>query len=148
MNVVEQINDAITARVSTILGVSYKELDYLINVEKNNFKANASRYGVRPLSSSTVSGVTTYYTFDHEFELIIMTDFKPHPVNDQDMRDKTFILYDKLDEIFKDLFCSKAGLNSIILNIDSMDMDEPDYLEDNVVVIRTKLNVKYRQAVN
>lgn len=148
MNIVEQINDAMTSRIATVLGVNYQELNYIINVSKNNFKSNAKRYGVRPLAATTASTITRVYTLDHEFEVVLSHDYIPNPANDQDQRDKTFLLFDKMDEIFKDLFCSKAGLNNIILNIDEINMAEPEYsVAESVVILRSKLRVKYRQAL-
>lgn len=148
MNIVEQINDAITARIGTVLGAPYQELNYIISVNKNNFKSNAKRYGVKPLEASTVSTITRVYTLDHVFEILLTHDYIPNPANDQDQRDKTFLLYDKMDEIFSDLFCSKAGLNNIILNINELNMAEPEYsVSESVVVLRSKITVKYRQAL-
>lgn len=149
MNVVEQINDAITTEVSTTLGVNYAELNYLLDVEKNNFVSNAKKYGVRPLSASTTEGVTRFYTLDHAFQVILTHDYAPHPANDQDQRDKTFLLFDKLDDLMKNLFKNKAGIPNIILNIDSVSIAEPEYFdEQKVLVLRADFNVKYRQALN
>jgi hypothetical protein len=149
MNIVEQINDGITTVITTTLGVTYSELSYLINVEKNNFKANTKRYGVRPLAANTTEGITRVYTVNHSFQVILTHDYFSNPSNDQDQRDKTFLLYDKLDEIMKNLFINKAGLPSIVLNIDSVSIAEPEYFDDEkVLVLRADFNVKYRQAVN
>lgn len=149
MNIVEQINDGITTVVTSSLGVGYSELSYLIDVEKNNYKSNTKRYGVRPLSGSTTSGITRNYTLDHSFQIILTHDYFSNPSNDQDQRDKTFLLLDKLDEIMKNLFINKAGLPSIVLNIDSVSIAEPEYFdEEKVVVLRADFNIKYRQAVN
>lgn len=148
-NIVEQINDGITNVISTTLGVTYSELNYLINVDKNNFKANSKRYGVRPLAGSTVEGITRVYTLDQEFQIVLTHDYFSNPSNDQDLRDKTFLLFDKLDEIMKNLFINKAGLPTIILNIDSVTILEPEYFDiEKVVVLRADFKVKYRQAVN
>ncbi len=146
-NIVEQINDALTSRVSTTLGVTYSELNFLTEVDKNNFKSNAKRYGVRPLSGESVAGITRVYTLDQEFEILLTHDWVPNPSNDQDKRDKAFLLLDKMDAIMKDIFLSKATLPNIILNIDNISLDEPDYEIDNVVVIRAQFNIKYRQEV-
>lgn len=149
MNIVEQINDGITTVVTSSLGVGYSELSYLIDVEKNNYKSNAKRYGVRPLGANTVDSITRVYTVDHTFQIVLTHDYFSNPSNDQDQRDKTFLLFDKLDEIMKNLFINKAGLPSIVLNIDSVSIIQPEYIEDDkVVILRADFNVKYRQAVN
>lgn len=148
MNIVEQIKDACITRIGTVLGSPYAELNYTLDVHKNNFKSNAKRFGIRPLSGSSVGGVTNYYTLDHEFEVILTHDYLPAVNSDADQQAKAFLLYDKMDEIFRDLFCSKAGLNSIILNIGQLEMEEPEYtVAESTVVLRSKLTIKYRQAL-
>lgn len=147
-NIVEQINDALTSRVALTLSTGYLELNYLLNVGLNNFGANAKRYGVRPLSGSSTSGITRVYTMDHEFEVILTHDWMPHPSSDQDKRDKAFLMLDKMDAIIKDIFLSKATLPNIILNIDNISLDEPNYDIENLVVLRAQFNIKYRQDVN
>ncbi len=148
MNVVEQINNAMKTRIASLLASPWAELNYVLDVGKNEFKGNTKRYGVRPLNGDTVSGVTRHYTINQDFEVILTHDYIPHPTNDVDQRAKTFLLYDKMDVIFKDLFCSKANLNTIILNIEELNMAEPEYsLAENVVVLRALFTVKYRQAV-
>lgn len=148
MNIVEQINDAVVSRIATILSSPWAELKYTINPAKNDFKSNAKRYGVRPLSGAVADGVTNYYTMDHDFEVCLTHDYIPSPVGDQDQKDKTFLLYDKMDDIFRDLFCSKAGLNSIILNIGDLNIEEPEYsVAESVVLLKATVTIKYRQAL-
>lgn len=147
MNIVEQINDGISTRMATVLGGTFSELNFLIDIEKNNFKSNSRRYGCRPLAGSSTSGITNHYTLDQEFEVFLSHEYIVNPSNDQDLRDQTFFLYDKYDELLKDLFTSKAGLPNIILNIDSISLSEPDYSVKDLVILRGQFNVKYRQAV-
>lgn len=147
-NIVEQINDGLTTTLGTTLGSPYQELSHMINIEAENLKGNKQRYGVRPLGGSSAAGLTRNYTLDHEFEIIISDEYFPNPSNDQNQREAAFGLFNKMDSFLKEVFISKAGLPSIILNIDNISMDEPNYEIKNVVILRAQLNIKYRQPVN
>lgn len=148
-NLVEQINDSLTSILATEAGAGYEELDYIINISKNAWDRNKDRYGVRPLDASTAAGVTNVYTLDHDFEIILTSEYVNSGVDDVDQREKTFVLYDKMDEFYKAAYLRKAGLPSIVLYVSEIDMDEPEYLEDNqVVVLRASVTIKYRNAIN
>lgn len=147
-NVVEQINNAITSRVTNVLGSTYSQLDYILDVSKNQFFGNKRRFGVRPLSGASVIGVTRQYTIDQEFEIIITHDFV-NVTNDSDQRAKQFILYDQMDSIFVDLFLTKANIPNIILNIEAITLGEPEFnLDESLAVLRSQIVVKYRQALS
>lgn len=146
-NIVEQINDGIKSTVATAVGVDWSELNYVIDVEKNDFKTNRKRYGVHPLEMDTVPGILKHYNVDHVFEVILTHDYI-NMVNDTDQRAKTFLLYDKFDEIYKDLFRTKAGLPAIVLNIGTFSAQPPEYLtEDSIAILRTRFTVTYRQSI-
>lgn len=148
-DLVEQVNIAMTAIVAAQAGVEYTELDYILDVEKNSFDRTGKRYGVRPIGGRTASGVTRNYTIDQEFQVILTNEYVNSGVDDVDQRDKTFELYDIMDEIFKAVFYQKMGITNIILNIDNLDLFEPEYLAlNNVVVLRASIRVKYRNLIN
>lgn len=147
-NIVEQINDAMTSRISTVLGATYSELSYVINVEKNNFLGNKKRYGIRPMDSNTVSGLTRNYNMNQLFNVVLTHDYLNLSNNDTDQRDKTFVLYDQMDIIFKDLFLTRAGIPAIILNIEEINIDAPEYVEaSSLIILAAQLTIKYRQPL-
>ena len=149
-NIVEQINDAIKSQVSTTLGASYSELDYVIDVAMNDFRNETKRYGVRPKfgADDFAGGIKGHYNANQEFEVILTHDYVNRD-SDEDQRAKQFILLDAVDSILKDILLSKAGLPAIILNISAFIIEEPEFLdEDNLSVQRISFNVKYRQALN
>jgi hypothetical protein len=147
MNFVEQINDAIKARMAIVLGSPYKELDYVLDVSSNNFRNSATRYGVRPLESSPSEGVLRSVTLDHTFQIILVDPFVNRD-NDLAQREITFTQYAKMDDIYKDLLGSKAGLSNIILLVSSPSTAEPEYLEEeNVAILRGNIPIKYRRTI-
>lgn len=144
--IVKQIAEAIESRI--LAKTSYRELDYKLDITKNTFKGNKKRYGVIPKAGSTVEGVNKVYTMDHGFEMILTTSYVNASNNDADQIAKTFDLYDKADIIFKDVFLSKAGLPTIILNIVGIGLAEPEYIgEHHLIVLRSEFTVKYRNSL-
>lgn len=146
-NIVEQICDAFESSISTQLGVTYKELKYKFDVAENNFKINKKRYGVIPSSGETFSGITCNYTMSQDFEVILTDDFV-NRLGDSGQRSAMFGLYDQMDKIFKELYTQKAGIPNIIILVESMTLEEPEFLEDNIVVLRSIFTVQYRQPLN
>lgn len=147
MNIVEQINDGIKTRVTTVLGATYSELDYVIDITMNSFRQNSLRYGVRPLSGGSVDGILRHYNALQTFEIILTDDY----VNQDDdtvQRSKQFLLFDKHDDILKDILLKKAGVPSIVLSIESFNFPDPEFIdEENVAVQRMQLGVRYRQEL-
>ena len=103
-NIVEQINDAIEARLTAVLGAEWKELDYKYDVEQNTFRGNKKRFGVVPAPAFRASGVTRSYTADHDFRVTLTTDYLTSNSNDDSKQASVFLLYDKLDDIIVDIF--------------------------------------------
>jgi hypothetical protein len=146
-NFVSQINTAIETTVKNVLGSSYQKLDYVFDISLNNFRANVLAYGVRPLSSNTSLSITQNYTFNHEFEVILTDNYK-NKGNDLNQMTKTLDLYSKMDDIFKSLYLTKAGLPNIVLNIDNISTSEIEFFnEENVAILRSQINVKYRNKI-
>jgi hypothetical protein len=147
-NIVEQINDAFEGLISTTLGVDYQELDYKWSVESNNFRQNSKRYAVVPSSAGTVSGIIRNYTLDHDFQVILTDNYISSNNNDDAKQTAVFLLYENLDDIIKEVFNKKLGLPSIVLGIGALTMDDVEFLEEKVVVLRALFTIKYRNATS
>ena len=145
---VEQINDSITSLIATELGATYSELEYVLDVSQNAFDLTNKKYGVRPLFANSVEGVTKVYTLDQDFEIILTDEFVNSGVDDTAQREVAFSLYDKMSEIFKAIYLTKAGVPSIVLIVNSITMSEPEYLTDEVAILRAIVRIKYREAIN
>lgn len=147
MNLVEQIHTAIKSKVTTALGASYKELQFVFDVSKNSERGMASAYGVRPLAASNASGVTQHYTLDQQFE-VILTGLAARTNSDSDKFTLIFSLYDKVDEIFNTCFLTKLGLPSIVMIVDSPNISEVEFFDENqFIVLRFTMNIKYRRQI-
>lgn len=146
-NIVEQISDGLKTIIAAKLGSTWEEIEYTFDIEKNKSRGNAKKYGVHPLEAVSAFGVTRVYTFDQIFDLILTHDYKNRN-NDDQQKEKLFLLYDKMDDLLREVYLRKAGVPAIVLNIAPIGMDEPEFLDDDkVIVLRAKITIKYRQSI-
>jgi hypothetical protein len=147
-NYVEQILTETKALIATELGSDYQELQYIYELEKNTVRGARLAYGVRPLAADTAESVTRVYTLDHVFE-VILTDTFARGDNDSQRETALNTMYDKSDEIFKELVNHKINLASFVLNIFNPSLSDPEFLDDNkMIVLRMQYIVKYRSDLN
>lgn len=141
-------NDLLTgikATVATTLGSEYAELPYATDISKNNFNSNHNRYGVLADSSSQADSVTKFVTMSQSYEVVLTKAFIDDGISDTDKQDQTTAAQDLVFDIYKDLVNTKAGMPSIVLNITDLNVEAPEYLDDEkVVVIRASINILYR----
>lgn len=106
------------------------------------------RYGVRPLDSDTVPGVTRKITKDQIFQIILCDPFINRD-NDTAQRTVTFAQYSKMDDIVADLMGSKAAIPDTIILIHDPSTEAPEYLEeDEVAVLRENIIIRHRRSTS
>lgn len=134
--------------ISTTLGAGYQELRHVYDVTKNDIRTAKLAYGVRPLSAlSSDPGMLRAYTVDQSFE-IILSDTITRGASDAERTTAIGTMFDKADEIFKVLVNTKAGAASYVLVVNNPAMSEPEFLEDNqIVLLRMQLNIRYRSTI-
>lgn len=143
-NKVQQIIEAIESQCSKHL-VTYQKLKYVYDVQKNTFKGNPKKYGVRPLGASETDGVIRASTLDQNFQIILTDNYVNAQDNDQGLQDTVKDLFSKMNDLEKQLFKSKLGLSSIVLFTSLESIDEPEiFEEDKIAVLRAEFLVKYR----
>jgi len=136
---------SIKSTVGTTLGVEYSEIPYVTDVSKNNFNSNHNRYGVQSLASNETDSVTKFVTMLQSFEVVLTKAYVDDGISDSDKQSKTVDAQDLVYDIYRDLVNTKAGLPAIVINITDLEMSNPEYLdEEKVVVIRASFNVLYR----
>ena len=146
--IVKDIVDAIKTIIAATLPATYAELDYVVEPDKNNYKTNRFRYGVLPLSGESQGGIAKHVNVNQLFEIILTTSFINKSQSDNNQRSKTFDLYEKQWDITKALFTTKLGLPTRVLNVNNLSLSEPEYLDDDhVVVLRFSLSVLYRHTL-
>ena len=77
--IVKDIKEAMESRLAIVLSTS-KPLDYVIDIEKNNFTNDKDRFGINPGAATPSVSITKAYTLAQKFEIVLVTDF----VNDHD----------------------------------------------------------------
>lgn len=147
-DLVKQINDGLETTVATVVDSDYALLDYKYDTAKNNFRNNKKRYAVIPLAGTSVNTITKVYSMIQQFEIIITNEYVNRD-DDTAQRDVMFDLYDQADEIFKEVYRRPNGLSAIVLNIQNININDPEFFDDSsVAVLRFQLGVTYRNAVN
>lgn len=143
--VVEQVLNAITSEIATELGANYKELAYIYNVEENNFRQSKQRFGVRPLEATQLPGVTKYLTHIHTFEVVLTEGYTDSAIGDSKIREKVNVAYENAHKIYNRLVREKGGLPLVVLDVTSLNIQEPELLtDDKVLVLRANVDVQYR----
>lgn len=134
--------------VAATLGATYSELGHVIDLDKNSFKKSAKRYGVRPLSSVEVEGVTKYHTHDQTFEVVLTDWFRDQLVTDSDQRDRGIALHVQHISLYSEIIKQKAGTPANVIIVRDLTIAEPEYIqEENVVAVRATFTIRYRQSL-
>lgn len=147
MNIVEQIYDSIVTVTDAALGTgTYTRLRKVFQPEENDFRNVNQAFGVRHQSAFSAAGVTRVYTMDHGFEVLLV---KRASNRDSDLTVQETIneLYDKADDVFRNIHLTKVGLPSIVLIVDTPQIGAPEILENGCVLLTLGFNVKYRSAI-
>lgn len=140
-----QIRDAVESEISTELGASYSKLPYVEVIEKNSFRTNNNRYGVRALVSSEIPGVTKYTTFTQSFEMVLTKGYVQSTIDDTEQVEGSYDLRALILDIYTRLVNNKAGIPALTINVTNLVVSEPEYLEDDkVVIIRSTFDIIYR----
>lgn len=142
--IVSDIITGIRSVASTALGAGWQVLRNWYEVEKNDVRSAAQAYNARPLGAIPVDGVMKYYTVDQTFELIL-TDVIARGHGDSERETALLVLYNKADEIFKDLHNTKVNGTSGVLLVSQPSLAEPEFLDEKkIIVLRMQFVVKYR----
>ena len=140
-----QIKDALLSEIAIELGASYKQLAYVEDVSKNSFNTSNDRYGVRGLGSIETASVTKYATFLQSFEVVLTKGYIQSTIDDTEQVSKSYELREKAYDIYVNAVKNKIALPSVVMNVSNFQVSEPEYLEDDkVVIIRCTMDILYR----
>lgn len=141
---VSTLVSSIKTRIATVAS-GYSELGYAKDVTKNTFSGNMKRYGVLPGSSSETSGINRALTMDQTFEIVLTDGFINKQMSDSEEQSKVITLQDLMKDIYLDLVNTKAGSPSTCMIVSQLQLQNPETIkEQNVVIQRATINVKYR----
>ena len=149
MSEVKDVRNAILSTISTVNSIStnnFSELRYTIDVEKNTFEGGSNRYGVLPLDGDIALATRLKARdFVMNYQVILTDTYVDSGMDDSENINAIMELYGIMDDIIDAAINTKLGLgNAVVRKIDEGSIAEPEYLEDNkVVVLRKILSVQY-----
>ena len=147
-NLVTQIKQGLETSIETVFP-TFEKLDYQWQVEKNSLQRVDNGYAVLPLAASTGSTrIIGHYTIDQTFQVVLGASYESDGDSDEELRNELDILYTNMDDILKDVYAQKLGLQNIILLIDLGGYEDPEVnIENKNVYLRMNLNIRYRRSV-
>lgn len=139
---VSSILTSLENQVSTTLGSSWSELDYIYNLEDNNFRNGGDRYGVGAFGGSNVTGTNKAITLDFDFFVVLVKNFVNRS-DDSNERVALSAIYDEFESINQNVFQKKLN-NANILLVQDITYDEPEKIDRGVIAVRVNFTCKYR----
>ena len=140
----ETINDAIIVRLAAVL-TTYSAADYTINPEENNERNGTKRYGCHPLGISPAETVHQRVTYDQIFQIVLIDKYKNRD-GDSAQLTTTLSLFNAMDDILADLMHTKIGIPSTVMLVFNPTVLDPEYPEEDIVVLKGNITVKYRRS--
>lgn len=142
MSVASILTD-LTTEIGTLLGANWSELDYIYDLEKNNWKNSDKRYGVGVRGGSSVSGTNKAITVDQEFFVVLTETFR-NKHDDGNERTVLSDIYNQFDTIKNNIFQSKINNSSSVLVVSELSYEEPTNPDEGIVSVTMNFIVKYR----
>lgn len=139
---VSSVITSLTSQIGTLLGSDWKELKYIYEVEKNDFRSQKRAYGVGFAGNTTVPGTTKSVTKDNEI-FVVLTAQHTNRSNDSSERAAISTLLDKKEILDKNIFEKKLN-NSSVLVVQEISTEAPEQVADNVIALRFSYIVKTR----
>lgn len=139
------LSNSLKTCIQTVMGPEYKEMAYNFEVTPNTFKNAKNQYAVQAGEIEEISGVTKYLTFSQTFRVVLASEGRDSGLTDAGSVAASFDLRQKMFELYVHLINTKAGLPSRVMNVTQLNMDTPEYLDDEkVTVLRGNFNIIYR----
>lgn len=145
MAVVNEILDALEDQVNTLFP-TYSKAKFAYQIEKNNRKSSEKIYTIKPLSGSSVEGVTLSATFAQDFEVLFSDIYQPKNGNDDNITDKILVLNGMIQDLNKEVYQKRLSLTSAkVLLVQLVGISEPLIdLENNTISISATFTINYR----
>lgn len=144
-NIVSQIHSAIdTVVVGQLSG--FQKMRQIYQPEQNDLRNAKNSYSILHGAATFAQGITRYYEMNQRFTIQLMTTYVSR-LDDANVQTELNTLYDKIDSIFVNLFLSKLAIPTIVLIVNEPTIDEPVILDNQAILIRFGINVRYRNAI-
>lgn len=139
---ISSVITSLTSQIATLLGNDWKELKYVYEVEKNDFRNQKNGYGVGFAGNATVPGTTKAVTKDNELFVVLTKQFGNRS-SDVSERSAISALLDKKDILDKNIFEKKLN-NSSVLVVQEISTEAPGPVADSVIALRFSYIIKTR----
>jgi hypothetical protein len=144
-----QLRDSIAVKLSSAAGAEYTTLKYLNPdlLSKNSFTSgHDKRHGVRPSFTTNTedSGVSGMQTYRQTFEVVLTKGYSQSGVSDTAKYDAFLELHEIALQFNAEMIRTRAGSPSIVLNVQNLNIDEPQFLDDKVAVLTGTVEIIYR----
>ena len=145
MNEINDLTASMKTRTLVVLGSTFKEAPYGIDLLKNNFKNSKRIFSVIPQGVLDTDTVTRSVTYDQDFKIQISDSYINKAANDSIQQQTTIDLMQQAIDVYRDLVDEKCGLPGVCLNVTDLDIDDPiQDIESKIVIIDMEFTVKYR----
>ena len=143
-NYVEQIVEAMEAQCAITL-TGFSQINYIYDIEKNSFKGNPTKYGVLPLGISSIVTAMRASTGDQVIQVVLTDGYVNTVSNDISLQESVKTLFDKMNDLEKDVFSTKLGLSSLIMSANIESIGDPEVIEEHkIVTLRGDFLIRYR----
>lgn len=145
--ILTDIHDALKSEISSELGSSVQELQYIYAVEMNNVRGIKDGWGVKILSGVESIGITKHHTTAQTFE-VILTTTSGRQNDDSDLVSAVLTLRDRADDILNRIYLKKLGLPSTVMLVANHSYGEPEFFDENgFIVQRMQVDITYRRSI-
>lgn len=147
MGTITDIKTGIEASLAIIIP-SYSKLSYQTDVAQNKFKGNNSQYAVHPVSASEVDSLLGAFTMDHTFSVTLTNSYNAGAVSNVSDSLKSSRITELNDDIlatYRYLSVNKGTIDSSILIINGLDIQEAEFIEESkIITVTFNINIKYK----
>lgn len=145
MGTAQTIKAGIASLIASNLG-DHTELIYGLDIQKNKLLGGTKAYAITPAEVDQLSGVTGYVTVNQLFEVVLTDSFAPAKLSDADQQSAAVTLFGRMETLYKEIKKNKAGVPTV-MNVSSLSIARPEFLDSNVAVLRATMTIQYRTAL-
>lgn len=145
---IKQIREGIESCIEG-LPEGFQKLDNKFVLEKNNFTNESKKYGVIAREGVQEQGaILRFLTFTRNFEITLCNKFISTLNGDEKQQEVADLLESFMEEVALKLTDSKAGLPSLVLNVNFVSNNEIDFVSiENLASLIFNIDITYRKLV-
>ena len=125
---------------------SYTRLAYSYDLEKNHSRNSDASYAVGVGSAESAEGVLKSVTLNQNFFVVLSATTHNRRYDAKEI-EALKTIYDDIETIYKEFVLSRMGLLSIVMVVDSLSLDEPEKIAQNVISVKANFNIMHRKSV-